>query len=141
MTKTISEAAIEIAAQAAHEAGYAEAAVNAATEFWKRKNRMSNPPGKFDSAGRFYAAEQTSRVANVRAPSRAHPYSEMQAARTAEHCAEVAGVESLDVKRISRAIGAAIEAMEADSAHGRLAAFEAVGKALKVKGARKKHAA
>lgn len=47
------------------------------------KNREINPSGKFDKAGRFYATNGD--LIDVRTPSRAFPYSEMQACRTKKY--------------------------------------------------------
>ena len=69
---------------------YSARETNAAIEFHLRKTRRSNPPGTWDNAGRFYAAERTDAVEMCRAPSRAYPYSQMTAA------------PSLSVVRISK---------------------------------------
>lgn len=84
--------------------GYTEADFRAGLEFYKRKNRLSNPPGQFDSAKRFWASEETYVVCGARTPSRAYPFSQMTAARTAKHCAAVFDSEDLHVKRIAKAI-------------------------------------
>ena len=88
----------------AKKAGYSKADIAAGIEFYNRKNRLTNPPGSFDKAGRFHADERTATVARVRGPSRAYPYSEMKAARTADHCAELFGATPLHVKRICKAL-------------------------------------
>lgn len=46
------------------------------------KNRDENPRGEFDKNGRFYIID--SDLLNVRSPSIAYPYSQMNAARTAK---------------------------------------------------------
>ena len=46
------------------------------------KNRIKNPRGEFDSAGRFYAKD--GELLDVRSPSVKYPYSQMNAARTAK---------------------------------------------------------
>jgi hypothetical protein len=84
-------------------AGYTEADQQAGWEFFQRKTRRKHPPGKFDNAKRFTAAERTEKVETARSPSRAFPLSEMAAARTAEHCAELHGATPLHVKRIAKA--------------------------------------
>lgn len=89
----------------ARKKGYSAAEIRAGIEHFCRSTRISNPPGQFDNAGRFTPAEKSAAVAAVRAPSRAYPYSEMNAARTARHCAEVFGAESeIAVKRVARAM-------------------------------------
>ncbi len=85
---------------------YSSREITAAMEFHLRKTRRSNPPGTWDSAGRFYAAERTDAVEMCRAPSRAYPYSQMTAARTAAHCAELQDADCVTyVRRIALAIG------------------------------------
>ncbi|MFA8388370.1 MAG: hypothetical protein ACEPO2_22365 [Pelagibaca sp.] len=128
---TISEVAILLASRIALSAGYSEADIQAGTEFYRRKNRLSHPPGAFDKAGRFVAAERSSRVVAARRPSRAYPYSEMAAARTAAHCAEIYCADSLHAKRIDRAIAVLIETDLIDSAHATLKASRLVAKILK----------
>ncbi len=84
---------------------YPSREITAAMEFHLRKTRRSNPPGTWDNAGRFYAAERTDAVEMCRAPSRAYPYSQMTAARTAAHCAELQGADCVTyVRRIALAI-------------------------------------
>lgn len=92
---------------AARSRGYPDTAADAAIEFINRRDRITNPPGRFDNAGRFTAAERTDSVCGVRTPSRAYPYPELNAARTAKHCAEVYRVERLAVIRIARALESA----------------------------------
>ncbi len=85
---------------------YSSREITAAMEFHLRKARRSNPPGTWDNAGRFYAAERTGAVEMCRAPSRAYPYSQMNAERTAAHCAELHGADCVTyVRRIALAIG------------------------------------
>jgi len=85
---------------------YSSQEIDAAMEFHLRKTRRSNPPGTWDNAGRFYAAERTDAVEMCRAPSRAYPYSQMTAARTAAHCAELQDADCVTyVRRIALAIG------------------------------------
>ncbi len=47
------------------------------------KNREVHPSGSFDKAGRFYA--EHGELISVRSPSRAYPYSQMQACRTLKY--------------------------------------------------------
>lgn len=58
------------------------------------KNREVHPSGTFDTGGRFYATN--SNLINVRAPSRAYPYSQMVACRTLKYVKAVA--EHFDCK-------------------------------------------
>jgi len=90
--------------------GAAHHQIKAGFEFADRKSRRVNPPGNWDSAGRFYAEERSSSVENCSAPSRNFPYSEMKTARTAAHCAEIAEVESVThVSRIALALEKCID--------------------------------
>jgi hypothetical protein len=59
----------------------------AARMYLRRKHRLDHPVGEFDSGGRWYptAAERQVCCIDIRAPSRAHPYSYMVHCRTAEH--------------------------------------------------------
>lgn len=120
---------------AARSRGYADTAADAATEYLSRRDRGTNPPGRFDSAGRFTAAERTDTVCGVRTPSRAYPYPELTAARTAKHCAEVYQVERLAVIRIARALESAAVAGKLQpgkdvSAHARQGNARAIAERL-----------
>lgn len=81
---------------------FSKAELAAGKEYFQRKNRKTNPPGTFDNAGRFFASERTYSVRACREPSRRWPYSEMQGARTADHCAELFDVDALAVKRVCK---------------------------------------
>jgi hypothetical protein len=111
--------------------GYTRAEIEAGVTFFKRKERLSNPPGNFDKAGRFEAAERTYAVMSVRSPSRAHPYPEMSAARTSKHCAELFEVDALAVKRIARVLDLENNLPDNVSQHAFLAATVEASKILK----------
>jgi hypothetical protein len=102
--------------------GYTAAEIEAGVQFFKRKERLSHPDGSFDNAGRFEAAERTDAVQSARTPSRAFPYSEMDAARTAKHCAELFDVDPLAVKRIARVLDLETDLPADVSQHAFLAA-------------------
>jgi len=51
------------------------------------KGRQIHPKGRFDNAGRFYA--YNSDLISVRPPSRAYPFSEMNACRTKKYVTKV----------------------------------------------------
>lgn len=119
-----------ITAAIAAAAGYTADDIKAGTEFYKRKNRLSHPPGHFDKKGRFYASERTQAVLSCRSPSAARPYAEMKTARTAAHVAEMRGVDPLRVKRIAKAINLETSE-EAPSAHSQLALYSDIVKTLK----------
>lgn len=83
---------------------YTRAEALAALRYSDRKSRREHPPGHFDRAGRFYADERTESVLSCRSPSRAYPYPEMTAARTAAHCAELHDADNVThVRRIATA--------------------------------------
>jgi hypothetical protein len=67
-----------------------QAEVKAAAQqvYVRRRDRVVNPDGTFDSAGRWYpsSAENCGDMRSIRAPSRAWPYSYMLACRTKKHC-------------------------------------------------------
>jgi hypothetical protein len=94
----------------ASDLAYPAVEIETALKFFDLQNRITHPPGTWDSAGRFYADELSSAVRNCRAPSRRYPYPEMHAARTAAHCAEMAGVDCVThVRRIKLALDRLIE--------------------------------
>ena len=103
MEKTMTDLTSRVK-RAAKKAGYSKADILAGIDYYERKNRITDPEGFFDKAGRFYAKERTQKVLLAREPSRAFPYSEMKAARTADHCAELYGATPLYVKRICKAL-------------------------------------
>lgn len=102
--------------------GYSPAEIDAGVEHWERLNGRANPPGSFDAAGRFKAEERTKKTTECRAPSREWPYSQMKAARTADHCAEVHGAENLtNVRRVKRLIDTLMKQPQlSESAHTHL---------------------
>jgi hypothetical protein len=61
-----------------------------------RRDRLTNPEGKFDNAGRWYPSDREDAgdvIGCVRSPSRAWPYSYMQRARTRKHVAVLADAQ------------------------------------------------
>jgi len=89
---------------AALAAGFDPREVLAGLAFYDRRRRLAHPPGQWDQAGRWWAQERTPAVEEARTPSRAHPLTQNQAARTAAHCADVwQAPRLLYVKRIARA--------------------------------------
>lgn len=73
----------------------------AAREYIARRDRVINPKGKFDNAGRWYPSteEHCDCCNGVRGPSRAHPYSYMTHCRTIAHVANLYGVDVKDLRR------------------------------------------
>lgn len=88
-------------------AGFKPDEVAAGVERYKRQRRLSHPAGDFDRAGRFHIGEGCACCRAVRAPSRAHPYSEMDHGRTIGHVATLYGVGEGAVRRVSDALEAA----------------------------------
>lgn len=56
-----------------------------AIDYYRLKNRHSNPNGEFDKQGRFYLHPKYSCCEDIRCPSRSYPYSEMTHGRTILH--------------------------------------------------------
>lgn len=104
----------------ASELAYSTCEIAAGIEFADRKARHSHPSGEWDSAGRFYCDERTAAVENCRSPSRAWPFSEMTAARTAAHCAELCNAEC--VTHVRR-LGSALDKLAADEPESRVRQF------------------
>jgi hypothetical protein len=72
------------------------ATVRAELAYVARRDRLVNPRGKFDSAGRWYPdADAEGGTPAVRSPSRAWPFSYMVACRTKRWCAQLPA-ETLD---------------------------------------------
>jgi|GEM_PF-5417453 len=119
--------------EAAFAAGYTANEIKAGTEFHNRKNRLENPPGHFDKAGRFFASERSESVRTCRQPTRSFPYSEMHAARTAAHCAEVFEAEEpLHVKRFDKACER-LKELPTESAHDAIFVSRELKRILKVR--------
>lgn len=85
----------------------ADRVMTAALDFISLRDRVTNPKGRFDRAGRFYPAssELCACCKAIRPPSAAWPYSLMVHCRTAEHVAARHGVDPSDVRRQARALG------------------------------------
>jgi len=77
----------------------------AAERFLRRRDRTEHPEGKCDRAGRWYPADSENfDHRGRRIPSRAWPWSYMQACRTLAHCAHLEGVPGLvsEVRKAAR---------------------------------------
>lgn len=72
--------------------------------FIARKDRSQHPDGEFDNKRRWYPsnAERQSCCAAVRTPSAAYPFSLMVHCRTADHIANLYGVDAADIRRATR---------------------------------------
>jgi hypothetical protein len=75
-------------------------AAKAGLEFACRELKFHRPDGTFDEGARFYPSEKEARdcCANIRAPSRAFPFSLMKHCRTAKHVAKLYGVTEKAVR-------------------------------------------
>lgn len=65
------------------------------TVYEARRDRIVNPEGKFDNAGRWYpsaAEDADDYTMTVRSPSRSWPYSYLTAARTRKHVKALAAI-------------------------------------------------
>lgn len=73
----------------------------AAREYISRRDRVTNPDGKFDKQGRFYPseAETCSCCRAVRSPSKRFPYSYMVHCRTITHVAHLFGVDLSELRK------------------------------------------
>ncbi len=80
--------------------------LKAAQEYLDRRDRITNPDGKFDRAGRWYPSEseECDCCSGIRTPSRAYPYSYMVHCRTAAHVAALYNVDVRDVRKAARQI-------------------------------------
>lgn len=82
----------------ARDAYYTDAEIRAGIAFSDRKSRRTDPPGRFVDR-KFYASEHTT-ATTCCAPTRRWPYTQLLAARTAGHCAEIH--EADDVSNVRR---------------------------------------
>lgn len=87
-----------------------EQVLKAAQEYLDRRDRITNPDGSFDKAGRWYPSEseECNCCGAIRSPSRAYPYSYMVHCRTAGHVASLYGVDVKELRRVARQIEKAI---------------------------------
>tara|TARA_Y100001001_G_scaffold48329_1_gene44281 strand:- start:1952 stop:2524 length:573 start_codon:yes stop_codon:yes gene_type:complete len=105
----------EYLSKLAQDLAYSDAEIAAGLEYADRAKRRSHPPGEWDTARRFYAHELTNSVLSCRCPSRAWPNSQMLAARTAAHCAEVYKADNTThVRRIGTAYNKLLDGDEND---------------------------
>lgn len=76
----------------------------AALEFMLLKDRVKHPPGRHDSAKRFWLACQFPCCTGIRRPSSKWPWSQMTHGRTAQHVSYAEGVPDkvADIRRLSR---------------------------------------
>lgn len=73
----------------------------AAREYISRRDRITNPDGKFDKQGRFYPSdnERCSCCNVVRSPSKRFPYSYMVHCRTITHIAKLYEVDEKELRK------------------------------------------
>ena len=106
-----------------------KAAIDAALEYKRLRDRDMNPHGKFDNGGRFYLSGKCSCCVGIRKPSREYPYSEMAHGRSAVHVANTGGVAESDVKYLARMLDAGYTKADLLDASARCAA-EAAAQAV-----------
>jgi hypothetical protein len=77
---------------------------NAAYVYLSRKSRQSHPIGVFDKARRWepVAPETQNCCGGIRRPSKAYPYSLMTHCRSAEHIANLFGVDKKEMKCVAK---------------------------------------
>ncbi len=70
-----------------------------------RQDRREHPAGKFDKAGRWYSADDEWQPCcnTIRSPSRGYPYSYMTHCRSAEHVANLCGVDVAELRKLANA--------------------------------------
>lgn len=79
--------------------------LRAACLYIQRRNRSAHPDGYFDRGGRWFAQGRDAEVMEpCRTPSRAWPYSQMDACRSLKHCANYFDADPLVTRRIVTAI-------------------------------------
>lgn len=69
--------------------GFQADEIAGARTYVSRRDRQTHPPGRFDSAGRFWAEEHFPCCAGLRSPSRAYPYPQMTHCRSLDHVAHL----------------------------------------------------
>lgn len=69
--------------------GFQADEIAGARTYVSRRDRQTHPPGRFDSAGRFWADEHFNCCAGLRSPSRAYPYPQMTHCRSLDHVAHL----------------------------------------------------
>ena len=93
----------DIIATVAAERGYSPYELEAALEAYRRKQRLSHPEGRFDTAGAFHLEELCTCCAGLQRSSAKRPYSEMHHARSLTHVAHLYDVSVLHLRRLVRA--------------------------------------
>jgi hypothetical protein len=75
--------------------------ITATVEYILLRDRIIDPCGKFDKAGRWYpdVEEQASCCSSVHGPTRAYPYSYMVHCRTMKHVANKHGIEVSEIRK------------------------------------------
>ena len=80
----------------------------AAREYLARQKRESHPEGSFDNAQRFYPSQQERQDCcdYIRPPSRTYPFSLIKHCRSAEHVANLYGVDVTELRHRVRELKA-----------------------------------
>lgn len=83
-----------------------ERSLKALARYERRQFRSEHPDGYFDNARRFYPsdAEDCGVTSSVRSPSRAFPFSYMNACRSLDHCCDLEKVSKGEVLKVRKAV-------------------------------------
>ena len=79
-----------------------DAVIQAAHEYRQLRDRLTNPSGTFDRAGRFYLQQTAACCLGIRYLSRRWPYPQMMHGRSAGHIATLYGVNRAELLRAAR---------------------------------------
>ena len=89
--------------------GYCSGDIDAAVLYFKRRFGIEVVPGRWQPDGCFQAAEETEVVRDSRSNTRQWQLQELEAAKTAKHCAQLTGSRPVHAKRIARTIQMAFD--------------------------------
>lgn len=91
---------------AAQADGKLASALEALRKYHARQNRAEHPEGHSDNGGRWYPKGRDADVLDdsVRSPSRAWPWSYMQACRSLSHCERLCGADHAMVLAVRRVL-------------------------------------
>ncbi len=79
-------------------------AIDAARVFVRRRDRLEDPDGSFDSTGRWWPAdhEKAACCQSIRSPSRHYRYSLLTHCRTARHIACLTSVPETEIRKLAK---------------------------------------
>lgn len=93
----------DMIAMIAAERGFSADELEAALEAYRRRQRLSHPAGRFDTAGAFHLEEHCDCCASLQRSSAKRPYVEMHHGRSLTHVAQLYDVPVLHVRRLAKA--------------------------------------